>query len=86
MQLIVICSSAQLSVQKLLTENNHNPIGLDVTIPRFSWQLLSSKRNVFQTAYQIQVFIAGMDNAVVWNSGKVMSEQSVLVPYSGAVN
>jgi alpha-L-rhamnosidase len=83
MQLIVICSFAQLSVQKLLTENSHNPIGLDVATPRFSWQLLSNKRNVFQKAYEIQVFIAGKDNVVVWNSGKVMSEQSVLIPYSG---
>jgi alpha-L-rhamnosidase len=41
-------SSAQLKVQNLLTENLTDPIGLGVMQPRFSWQLVSDKKNTMQ--------------------------------------
>jgi alpha-L-rhamnosidase len=71
---------AQVTVTSLLTENLTNPICIDVA-PRFSWQLQSNKRNVLQTAYECKVTIG---NAMVWNSGKVISSQSVMVLYDGA--
>ncbi|MFC0513731.1 family 78 glycoside hydrolase catalytic domain [Mucilaginibacter angelicae] len=83
MLLITTCSVAQLSVHKLLTENRINPIGLDERVPRFSWQLASNKRNVFQAAYQIQVFTSAKGKAF-WDSGKILSAQSVFVPYAGS--
>jgi len=43
---------AQLSVKSLVCENLSNPIGLDVKQPRFSWQLVSDKRNTLQSAYE----------------------------------
>ncbi len=77
---------AQITVQKLLTENRPNPIGLDVTLPRFSWQLLSDRRNIRQTAYEIRVGTneASVAKGTVWQSGRVASDQSVHVPYAGA--
>jgi len=72
--------SAQLKVVNLLTENLTNPIGLDVKQPRFSWQLVSDQRNVFQTAYEI---IFSDAKTTMWKSGKIMSDQSVHVPYTG---
>ena len=84
MQLLIITSFAQLAVKNLLIENSHNPVGVDATIPRFSWQLVSNKRNVLQTAYEILVFTSQKGKAPVWSSGKVMSAQSVFVPYSGS--
>jgi len=39
-------SIGQVKVQTLLTENLVNPIGLDVTQPRFSWQLVLDRRNI----------------------------------------
>jgi len=83
LQVLAIASFAQLTVQKLLVENSHNPIGIDVLAPRFSWQLVSDKRNVAQTAYEIQVFAAGKNQQPVWSSGKIVSSQSVFVPYDG---
>jgi alpha-L-rhamnosidase len=71
---------AQLKVQNLLTENLANPIGLDVQQPRFSWQLSASQRNSLQTAYEIKV---SLGKKSVWSSGKVASNQSVMVPYKG---
>ena len=57
--LLVLSSFAQPGVQHLLTENRTNPVGLDMATPRFSWQLVNDKRNLVQTAYEIQVFAPG---------------------------
>ena len=72
---------AQVQVSNLLCENLSNPIGLDVPQPRFSWQLISDKRNVMQTAYEIKVVSA---KSIVWNSGKINSDSSVHVIYKGS--
>lgn len=79
--LFVVVLSAQVKLQNLLTENLTDPIGLDVKEPRFSWQLVSDQRNIFQTAYEITV---NDGKTSVWKSGKVMSDQSVHVPYAGS--
>jgi alpha-L-rhamnosidase len=88
--LLLICIpfilKSQVLVQQLLTENRVNPLGIDTKQPRFSWQLLSAKRNVLQTAYEIS--ISADDNksgksVPVFSTGKVLSGQSVQVPYTG---
>ena len=56
-------------------------MGIDVAVPRFSWQLENTGRNIMQTAYEIQV--ADTKNNV-WQSGKVMSDSSVHVAYKGS--
>src|SRR6187399_2839663 len=71
---------AQVAVTNLLTENQVNPVSIDATTPRFSWQLVSSKRNVLQTAYECKVMNG---KTVAWSSGKVISQQSVMIPYAG---
>ncbi len=75
-----------LSAQNLLVENKTNPIGIDIAVPRFSWQLISDKRNVRQTAYEIRVSdnldILNNKN-ILWTSGKVFSDSSVHVSYKG---
>jgi alpha-L-rhamnosidase len=76
-----------LSAQNLLVENRENPIGVDVLQPRFSWQLISDKRNVIQTAYEIRVANNMPDllnnKNIIWSSGKVSSDSSVHVSYKG---
>ena len=78
---------AQVPVTNLLVENLVNPIGIDVIQPRFTWQLISDKRNVQQTAYEIKVSSGSTalnkNKQLVWSSGKILSEQSVHIPYSG---
>jgi len=82
-----VVSSAQVKVQNLLCENLSNPMGLDVTTPRFSWQLVSDKRGTMQTAYEIVVStnISPLRKTTnyTWSSGKVMSDSSVHVAYKG---
>ncbi|MES2374188.1 MAG: family 78 glycoside hydrolase catalytic domain [Bacteroidota bacterium] len=76
-------ASAQISVSHLLTENRPNPVGVDAMIPRFNWQLSGNKRNLLQTAYDIQVFSSDNKKIPAWHSGKTNSSQSVFVPYMG---
>jgi alpha-L-rhamnosidase len=78
-----ITAFAQLTVQKLLTENRSNPVGLDITQPRFSWQLQTAERNTMQTAYELQVSTDAKGSKTVWKSGKINSDSSVHVAYKG---
>ncbi|TMI62694.1 MAG: alpha-L-rhamnosidase [Bacteroidetes bacterium] len=73
--------SAQVTVANLLCENLSNPLGLGIKQPRFSWQLVSDKRNTMQTAYEVKVM---QGKTVAWNSGKLMSDQSVFISYGGS--
>ena len=79
--LVSITATAQVKLQNVLIENRANPVGLDTKRPRFSWQLVSDKKNVMQSAYEVKVL--GDNKKQVWTSGKVSSDQSVFVPYDG---
>src|SRR6185312_6903035 len=79
--LLISCLAfSQTRVAELLCNNLNNPIEVEVS-PQFSWQLISSKRNVLQTAYEIKIL---SNKSVVWNAGKIQSNQSVHVPYAGS--
>jgi len=85
MAISVNCYSQVLTVKDLTIEHKKNPIGIDVLQPRFSWKVEGSVRNLMQTTYMIRVatdekFSSGK---IVWQSGKVQSDQSILIPYSG---
>jgi alpha-L-rhamnosidase len=73
---------AQISIKNMRCENRVNPVGLDILNPRFSWQMVSDRRNEMQTGFEVRV---GEKNRkeIIWNSGKQLSAQSVFVPYSG---
>ncbi|MGM9674004.1 MAG: alpha-L-rhamnosidase N-terminal domain-containing protein [Bacteroidaceae bacterium] len=81
---------AQLIVNDLRVEHMHAPSVVDVKTPRFSW-INTPRKNTLrgqrQTAYQLVVASSkeNMKRAVydVWDSGKVESDESVLVDYAG---
>lgn len=75
--------TAQVRLENLRTENADNPIGLDITHPRFSWQLVSDQRNSKQTAYEIRMGDNPHEMAKNKGTGKVVSDQSLYVPYHG---
>ena len=71
---------AIVRLENLRCEYKENPIGIDVTRPRLSWQIVSDVRGTVQSAYQIQV--AGSQAALeagnlLWDSGKVASNASI---------
>lgn len=63
-----------------------NPIGID-TQPRFSWNFASEKRGMGQSSYRILVSSSmknlDKENGDKWDSGKIDSDESILVEYKG---
>ena len=56
-----------------------NPIGIDITKPRLSWNL---DEGIKQTAYQIVA--KGLNDNILWDSGKVISSQMHLIQWEGS--
>ncbi|TKK71040.1 alpha-L-rhamnosidase [Ilyomonas limi] len=82
------CSFAQaLTVGNLCCEYKQDPVGIDNIQPHLSWQLLSSEKNILQTAYQVMVSDDSLslihDTADIWNSNKIVSAASIQVAYAG---
>ncbi len=68
----------------LRCEYLENPIGIDVKKPRFSWLLEHSERGQIQTSFQLLVSTdSSFENPGVWDSGKVISDQSSHLVYEG---
>ncbi len=80
-------SGSGLTVQELRCEYLTDPLGIDVPAPRLSWTLRSDQRGQRQTAYQILVASTAerlaSDAGDVWDSGKVVSDQTMHVAYAG---
>ena len=77
---------AQIKITKLLCENLVNPIGVGTTQPQLSWQLSATARNTTQSAYELMVSRDLKDFSaknIVWNTGKVSSDQSLYIVYAG---
>ncbi|MFG2890972.1 alpha-L-rhamnosidase [Streptomyces sp. NPDC048248] len=74
-----------LRVTAPTVEYTRNPLGLDVQRPRLSWHLSSDAEGRAQSAYQVRVATTPgrLAKPDVWDSGKVASSDSVLVPYDG---
>ena len=79
--------TAGLAAARLRCEHRENPIGIDLSTPRLSWEVTSSARGVVQSAYQI---VAGEDSAAVakgegavWDTGRVSSDQTIDIAYAG---
>ncbi len=89
--ILLVCVSGRdaqaVTVFALRCEQLENPLGIDVLRPRLSWKLDSNQRGQKQTAYEI--LAAGSERALrpgkadLWDSGKVVSEDTLEVYYSG---
>ena len=74
----------------LRCENLVNPLGIDATKPRLSWQMQGGEfaaRGLKQTAYQVQAASSpeklAAGEADLWDSGMVSSDSSHLVEWGG---
>jgi len=74
----------------LRCEYQKTPLGVDVHVPRLSWQLdapESAPRGLTQTAYQILVADSlealTRDEGSLWDSDKVVSNVQLHIPYAG---
>jgi hypothetical protein len=85
--LVSLGISQHLSVTNLRCESTNEPLGIDITNPRLSWELKSDQRNVLQTAYRILVaddsFLLRKGLGNIWDSKKINSSASIQVKYDG---
>lgn len=85
--LLIGCKDGKLNLASLKVEMQENPQGLSTLTPRFSWQITSSSPDLIQQSYQIQVAQSESDlkkgENLLWDSGIVSSDGSVLIPYQG---
>ncbi|HWD66638.1 MAG TPA: family 78 glycoside hydrolase catalytic domain [Caulobacteraceae bacterium] len=80
-------AAGDVRVTGLRAEDLTNPIGLDVAQPHLSWRLESTRRNVRQSAYRVLVGASAAEVAAgrgdLWDSGKVASDRSLDIAYTG---
>lgn len=61
-------------------EYRKEPTGMSVKRPRFSWKLQAEEKNVVQKSYHLLIMCG---KEAVWDSTRIESDCSVLVPYKG---
>ena len=69
-----------LKLTELKTEHQERPLGLDEPQPAFSWILQSDEPSVVQSAYRLT---ATVGEKLVWDSNRMVSDQSVAVRWAG---
>ena len=87
--LVLCCNSLEnngIHVVNLKCENHVNPIAIDRSTPLLSWNLVSDEKDQKQLAYQI--LVSGSEENLkkdlgeFWDSGKVISDESINIIYS----
>src|SRR5262245_30011845 len=72
-----------VTLHDLKCDHEQNPIGIGNQQPRLSWKIRSDLAGEVQAAYQIRAASSPTalkeNKADLWDSGKVTSDQSVLV-------
>ncbi len=78
---------AALTPTALRCEYRVNPQGIDEAQPRLTWRVESTTRGGRQTGYRILVASSpgqlAANSGDLWDSGKVLSNQTVNLPYTG---
>lgn len=91
--LFICCNAASAQIPalapvKLSCEYRQNPLGIDVSVPRLSWMLEGSGRNLKQTAYEILVSTTLQGsrslNGDAWSTGKISSPENIHIAYGGS--
>ena len=80
-------AKSRLHVIEQTCEGLRDPLCIDTATPRLSWKLASTRQGDSQTAYEIEaastIDLLLMGEPDLWRSGKVKSENSILVAYGG---
>ncbi|MEV6167000.1 glycoside hydrolase family 78 protein [Streptomyces sp. NPDC051954] len=77
--------AGRLRVERTTVEYAENLLGTDSATPRLSWELAADGKGARQSAYQVRVADdrEGLSRRPLWDSGRVNSERTVGIPYSG---
>lgn len=80
-------NAQKVTIGELTCEYTGNPLGIDVEHPRFSWNIVSGQRDIYQQSYQIIVSesLSDIKNGTgkSWDSGKTDSDNTVNIEYNG---
>lgn len=86
---LLVCASARagLSPERLRCEYRDNPTAVDARWPRLSWIVVGEGRGLRQTAYRILAASSSeklaADQGDLWDTGRVQSDETVLVAWAG---
>jgi alpha-L-rhamnosidase len=75
-------SFAATGIKDFRVQHADSPLSVEDRHPVFSWKIDSDVKGQKQTAYRLSV-IREVDGSELWNTGKVLSSQSVDVIYQG---
>ena len=91
--LLLLLLSATTLAQKVRVDHllcnaqGNNPRGMDDPTPVFNWQLNSAVPHIHQTAYRVLVAdnpaLLAANKGNIWDSKKVLSDESIQIPYAG---
>ena len=87
---LLVTQAIALTPTSLRCENRPEPLGVEATMPRLSWQIQAApgEKKKSQSAYQILVASSEAQLAAntgdLWDSGKVTSSQSRAIRYAGS--
>jgi len=83
----VLLGQNKIAVIDLRTEYHTNPLGLETKSPRMSWKINGSEKNILQESFRITCASSlkklKQGSNLLWDSGEVVSDQSVHVEYKG---
>jgi alpha-L-rhamnosidase len=78
---------ASTSLARLKCEYLVNPLGIDTSKPRFSWEINDSRRGLRQTAFRILIAstpgLLDNDQGDLWDTGRVISNETLHIEYTG---
>lgn len=82
-----VATGSSLEVVELRCDAMKDPLGVDSTPPRLSWQLRGTGRSERQSAWQVIVASStealAQDRGDLWDSGRVGSDAQLWIPYGG---
>ena len=78
-----VVKSGQKPIDLTVCDYFHNPVGYSIDHLSMSWKLPAIRNGIRQTAYQIVAAHNkdSLDTNPIWDSGKVISDMSINVPY-----
>ncbi|PWS31535.1 alpha-L-rhamnosidase [Pedobacter paludis] len=84
-----IALGQNLNLSGLTVNYKSNPVGIEASDIRFSWKITSDVKQIMQKSYEIRVATNESDllkgKNLVWESGKIETDQSAHIPYSGKI-
>lgn len=78
-----ITLAQDIALYDLTCEHKRDPVGIETQHPRFSWKITSSGTDLMQSSYEIRVSSENKFKNIIWQTGWVNSDESVLQSYAG---